>query len=90
MFSRVCWKAFFNKPMRSTARTTGAAYGEAVGQPGLTILTTLGTGIGSALIQDGVLIPNSELGHMELDGEVVERADLGGHQSSVFSSLASM
>ena len=50
-----------------------AHYGEAVGQQGLTILTTLGTGIGSALIQDGVLIPNSELGHMELDGEVVER-----------------
>lgn len=50
-----------------------AHYGEAVGQPGLTILTTLGTGIGSAMIQDGVLIPNSELGHLELDGEVVEK-----------------
>ncbi len=50
-----------------------AHYGEAVGQAGLTILTTLGTGIGSALIQDGVLIPNTELGHLELDGEVAER-----------------
>ena len=49
-----------------------AHYGEAAGQPGLTILTTLGTGIGSALIQDGVLIPNTELGHMELGGHVVE------------------
>ena len=31
-------------------------------------MTTLGTGIGSALIFDGRLIPNSELGHLEIDG----------------------
>jgi polyphosphate glucokinase len=49
-----------------------AHYGEALGQRGLTILTTLGTGIGSALILDGVLIPNTELGHLELDGEIAE------------------
>lgn len=40
-------------------------YGAARGQRGLTILTTLGTGIGSALIYDGVLVPNSELGHLQ-------------------------
>ena len=50
-----------------------AHYGAAVGQEGLVILTTLGTGIGSAMIQDGVLIPNTELGHLELDGEVIEK-----------------
>ena len=33
---------------------------------GLVIATTLGTGIGTALIYNGVLIPNSELGHIEL------------------------
>ena len=43
-------------------------YGAARGQEGLVILTTLGTGIGTALIHDGVLIPNSELGHLEIDG----------------------
>jgi polyphosphate glucokinase len=43
-------------------------YGAAKGQKGLVIMTTLGTGIGSALIHDGELIPNSELGHLELDG----------------------
>lgn len=43
--------------------------GAARGQRGLTIVTTLGTGIGSALIQDGLLIPNTELGHLEIDGE---------------------
>ena len=39
-------------------------YGAAKDKPGLTILTTLGTGIGSAMLYDGVLIPNSELGHV--------------------------
>lgn len=40
-------------------------YGAARGQDGLVILTTLGTGIGSAMIYNGVLIPNSELGHVQ-------------------------
>lgn len=40
-------------------------YGAAKDQPGLTILTTLGTGIGSALLYNGVLVPNSELGHVQ-------------------------
>lgn len=43
-------------------------YGAAKGVRGLVILTTLGTGIGSALIHDGRLVPNSELGHLEIDG----------------------
>jgi polyphosphate glucokinase len=41
-----------------------ARYGAAKDVPGLVIMTTLGTGIGTALIHDGVLIPNAELGHM--------------------------
>lgn len=48
-------------------------YGAAKGVPGLVILTTLGTGIGSAFIQDGVLIPNTELGHLEIDGKDAEK-----------------
>jgi polyphosphate glucokinase len=47
-------------------------YGAAKGRDGLVILTTLGTGIGSALIYDGVLVPNSELGHLEVDGHDAE------------------
>jgi polyphosphate glucokinase len=43
-------------------------YGAARGRSGLVIVTTLGTGIGSALVHDGVLVPNSELGHLEIDG----------------------
>jgi len=40
-------------------------FGAAKDQAGLTILTTLGTGIGSAMIHNGVLVPNSELGHVQ-------------------------
>jgi polyphosphate glucokinase len=48
------------------------AYGAARGQRGLVVVTTLGTGIGSALVHDGVLVPNSELGHLEIDGHDAE------------------
>lgn len=47
-------------------------YGAAKDVSGLVLLTTLGTGIGSALIYNGVLVPNSELGHLELDGKDAE------------------
>jgi polyphosphate glucokinase len=35
-------------------------------------MTTLGTGIGTALVYDGVLVPNAELGHLEIDGKDAE------------------
>jgi polyphosphate glucokinase len=43
-------------------------FGAAKGKRGLVLLTTLGTGIGSAIIYNGVLVPNAELGHLALDG----------------------
>lgn len=49
-----------------------ARYGAAQGAEGLVVMTTLGTGIGTALLYDGELIPNSELGHIELDGRDAE------------------
>jgi polyphosphate glucokinase len=48
-------------------------YGAAKGHPGLVIVTTLGTGIGSALLYRGVLVPNTELGHIEIDGYDAEK-----------------
>jgi polyphosphate glucokinase len=47
-------------------------YGAAKDYDGLVLLTTLGTGIGSAIVYRGVLIPNSELGHIEVDGHDAE------------------
>ncbi|MBW8701146.1 Polyphosphate glucokinase [Streptomyces sp. MBT84] len=40
---------------------------------GTVIVLTLGTGIGSALFADGVLVPNTELGHLELNGHDAEK-----------------
>lgn len=47
-------------------------HGAARGRAGLVVLTTLGTGIGSAMIMDGVLVPNTEFGHLELEGHDAE------------------
>lgn len=48
------------------------AYGAGKDKDGLVIILTLGTGIGSALFYDGVLLPNTELGHLELHGDDAE------------------
>ena len=49
-----------------------AEYGAARGRTGQVLVITLGTGIGSAMIWDGELVPNTELGHLELNGAVAE------------------
>lgn len=45
-----------------------ATHGAAEDRTGVVLLLTFGTGIGSALLVDGILVPNTELGHLELDG----------------------
>ncbi len=47
-------------------------YGVAAEVPGTVLLLTLGTGIGSALFIDGRLVPNTELGHLEVRGREAE------------------
>jgi polyphosphate glucokinase len=47
-------------------------YGAARGVPGTVLLLTLGTGIGTALFVDGRLVPNTELGHLEVAGREAE------------------
>lgn len=39
------------------------------GNKGVVIILTLGTGIGTAIFANGQLLPNTELGHLELDGK---------------------
>jgi polyphosphate glucokinase len=67
----------FEKELRTTVHVLNdadaaglaeAKYGAAAKQKGLVVVTTLGTGIGTAMIYNGKLIPNSELGHLEIDG----------------------
>jgi polyphosphate glucokinase len=47
-------------------------FGAGQGEKGTVLLLTLGTGIGSALFYDGVLVPNTEFGHIEVHGKDAE------------------
>jgi polyphosphate glucokinase len=48
------------------------AFGAGRGQPGTVIMITLGTGIGTAIFHRGQLLPNTEFGHLEVEGEEAE------------------
>jgi polyphosphate glucokinase len=48
------------------------AYGEARDRAGTNILLTIGTGIGSALISEGRLVPNTEFGHLSMHDQAAE------------------
>ncbi|WP_282696993.1 polyphosphate--glucose phosphotransferase [Streptomyces sp. CC208A] len=48
-------------------------FGAGRGRTGTVIMLTLGTGIGSAVFTDGRLVPNTELGHLELKGHDAEK-----------------
>lgn len=43
-------------------------FGAGAGRSGVVVVVTLGTGIGTAVFSDGVLVPNTELGHLRLKG----------------------
>ncbi|WP_433604388.1 polyphosphate--glucose phosphotransferase [Dactylosporangium sp. CA-139114] len=43
-------------------------YGAGRGVPGLVVMVTFGTGIGTALFIDGTLVPNTEFGHLQMSG----------------------
>lgn len=47
-------------------------YGAGRNQPGVVMMLTFGTGIGSALFLDGKLLPNTELGHLPIRGKDAE------------------
>jgi len=47
-------------------------YGAGRDEPGTVVMLTFGTGIGSAVFLDGRLVPNTELGHMEVRGKEAE------------------
>jgi polyphosphate glucokinase len=48
-------------------------FGAGRGEMGTVLMLTLGTGIGSALFRDGDLVPNTELGHLQIRGKDAER-----------------
>jgi len=48
-------------------------FGAGKDQKGVVLVITLGTGVGSAMFVDGVLVPNAELGHLPLKGDSAEK-----------------
>jgi len=48
------------------------SFGAGIGQQGTVLMLTFGTGIGSALLRQGVLVPNTEFGHIEIRGKDAE------------------
>jgi polyphosphate glucokinase len=48
-------------------------FGAGRGRQGVVVMVTLGTGIGTAVFVDGKLVPNTELGHLELGGREAEK-----------------
>ena len=48
-------------------------FGAGAGHRGTVLMLTLGTGIGSALFLDGILVPNTEFGHIEMRGKDAEK-----------------
>lgn len=48
-------------------------FGAGQGAAGTVMMITLGTGIGSAVFRDGVLLPDTELGRLEMGGKIAEK-----------------
>ena len=74
LFSERCGRAVRVVNDADAAGLAEGRVGAAAGRRGVVILLTLGTGIGSALLNDGDLVPNTELGHLELGGLEIEKA----------------
>lgn len=72
LFEQVTGRDVFVVNDADAAGIAEVVHGAAKDVDGLVILTTLGTGIGTALINNGNLVPNSELGHIEIDGHDAE------------------
>jgi polyphosphate glucokinase len=73
--------ALFGKATGNPARVLNDAdaagvaemtFGAGVGERGTVLMLTFGTGIGSALFAGGVLVPNTEFGHIEIRGRDAE------------------
>ena len=62
--------------MLNDADAAGVAelrFGAGKGRAGVVLMLTFGTGIGSALFIDGILVPNTEFGHIEIRGKDAEK-----------------
>lgn len=58
-------------------------FGAGAGRSGVVVMITLGTGIGSAVFSDGMLVPNGEYGHLLIDGVEAETLASGRARNSL-------
>ncbi|MCC5950777.1 MAG: ROK family protein [Acidimicrobiia bacterium] len=72
VFANACGRPFVVLNDADAAGIAEMRFGAGRGLTGVVAVITLGTGIGSALFVDGILVPNTELGHLEMDGEDAE------------------
>jgi polyphosphate glucokinase len=77
MFSRELGRPVMLMNDADAAGVAEMRFGSGRDRKGVVIMITLGTGIGCALFHDGVLLPNTELGHIEINGNDAERLASG-------------
>ncbi|NLT28945.1 MAG: ROK family protein [Propionibacterium sp.] len=87
-FSKKLGRPVFLVNDADAAGVAEVKYGAAKDHPGLVIMTTLGTGIGIAIVHRGVLIPNAELGHLEMNGKDAEKQASAGVKEKKGMSFA--
>jgi len=73
LFTEACGHDVYVANDADAAGLAEVRFGAGRGVRGVVIVLTFGTGIGSALFVDGVLVPNTELGHLEVDGKDAEK-----------------
>jgi polyphosphate glucokinase len=72
LFARRCDREFTVLNDADAAGVAEIRFGAGRGHDGVVAMVTLGTGIGSSLFSDGVLVPNTELGNVEIGGHEAE------------------
>lgn len=76
LFADILGRSVDDIAMLNDADAAGMAeirFGDPIARHGVTTLLTFGTGIGSAVFQDSKLVPNTEFGHLEVDGHDAEK-----------------
>lgn len=76
LFAKRIGRSVEDVAMLNDADAAGMAeirFGDPAARKGVTALLTFGTGIGSAVFHDGTLVPNTEFGHLEVDGHDAEK-----------------
>jgi polyphosphate glucokinase len=66
LFSKTTKCPYYNINDADAAGIAEMHFGKGAGQSGVVLLITIGTGLGTVLFTDGVLLPNTELGHLYL------------------------